>query len=52
MDGTGVIFDFIDNFELDTGLEFNKISYLKENKTSTSGLKVEILSNNLTHQHH
>lgn len=45
MDGTGVIFDFIDNFELDTGLEFNKISYLKENKTSTSGLKVEILSN-------
>ena len=29
MAGTGVIFDFIDNFEMDTELEFNKISYLK-----------------------
>lgn len=45
MDGTGVIFDFINNFEADTGLEFNKISYLKENNPVTSGLRIRILNN-------
>lgn len=45
MDGSGVIFEFINQFEEDTGLEFNKISYLKENKPSTSGLRVQILNN-------
>jgi len=50
MDGTGVIFDFINSFEIDTNLEFNKISYLKEANTTTSGLRIRILnsSDNLT----
>lgn len=45
MDGTGVIFDFINNFEIDTDLEFNKISYLKESSSQTSGLRIRILNN-------
>ncbi len=45
MDGSGVVFDFINNFEIDTNLEFNKISYLKENNPTTHGLRVRILSN-------
>ncbi len=45
MDGTGVIFDFIDNFEIDTDLEFNKISYLKGNNPTTNGLRIRILNN-------
>lgn len=45
MDGTGVIFDFINSFEIDTNLEFNKISYLKENGTKTSGIRIRILNN-------
>lgn len=45
MDGSGVIFDFIDNFEIDTNLEFNKISYLKENSPTTNGLRIRILNN-------
>lgn len=50
MDGTGVIFDFINNFEIDTNLEFNKISYLKEANSTTNGLRIRILDNdtNLT----
>lgn len=44
MDGTGVIFDFIDNFEIDTDLEFNKISYLKESNPTTTGLRIRILN--------
>lgn len=46
VDGTGVVFDFIDSFEINTNLEFNKISYLKENTTTTNGLKISILNNN------
>ncbi len=45
MDGTGVIFDFVDSFEIDTDLDFNKISYLKENTTSTKGLRIRVLNN-------
>ena len=45
MAGTGVIFDFIDNFEMDTGLEFNKISYLKTAEPTTNGLRIRILNN-------
>ena len=50
MDGVGVIFEFVNDFEEDTGLEFNKISYLKENNPTTNGLKIQILNNdtNLT----
>ena len=45
MDGSGVIFDFINNFEIDTNLEFNKISYLKDTQPTTSGLRIRILNN-------
>lgn len=45
MDGTGVIFDFIDTFEIDTDLDFNKISYLKDTQPTTSSLKIRILDN-------
>lgn len=48
MDGSGVIFDFINNFEIDTNLEFNKISYLKENNATTSGLRIRILNNDVS----
>lgn len=50
MDGTGVIFEFINNFEEDTSLEFNKISYIKEKNPTTNGLRIRILNNdtNLT----
>lgn len=44
MDGTGVIFHFINNFEEDTELEFNKISYSKETNPVTSGLRIRILN--------
>lgn len=44
MDGEGVIFDFINNFEIDTNLEFNKISYLKENNPTTTGIRIRILN--------
>lgn len=45
MDGSGVIFNFIDNFEMDTDLEFNKISYLKENTPTTNQLRIRLLNN-------
>lgn len=44
MDGSGVIFDFLNSFEIDTNLEFNKISYLKENVPTTTGLRIRILN--------
>ena len=46
MDGKGVVFDFVDSFEIDTDLEFNKISYLKEVNPTSNGLKIRILNNN------
>ena len=45
MECSGVIFDFINNFEIDTNLEFNKISYLKDTQPTTSGLRIRILNN-------
>lgn len=45
MNGKGVIFDFIEDFETDTGMEFNKISYLKEKSTTTNGLRIQVLNN-------
>lgn len=44
MNGEGVIFSFIDDFQKDIGLEFNKIPYLKDSKVSTSGLRIRILN--------
>jgi len=45
MDGSGVIFDFIKNFEVDTGLEFNKIPYPKTSNASSTGLRFRLLDN-------
>ena len=45
MDGTGVIMDFIDEFEVDTDLEFNKIAYEKGNKPSGKSLRIRVLNN-------
>lgn len=46
--GSGVIFDFIESFESDTKLEFNKMPYLKENKPSTNSLRIRTLNNDVT----
>ena len=43
MDGEGVIFNFIADFEDNVGLEFNKIPYLKDAGSTTSGIRVRIL---------
>ncbi len=48
MDGTGVLLDFINDFEIDTDIEFNKIAYDKENTTNTNSLRVRILNNDAT----
>ncbi len=43
MNGSGVFFDFIHDFEKNINLEFNKISYLKDSKPSTSSYRIRIL---------
>jgi len=48
MDGTGVIMDFIDEFEVDTDLEFNKIAYEKNSKPSGKSLRIRVLNNDET----
>ena len=48
MDGTGVIMDFIDEFEVDTDLEFNKIAYDKTQATTGKGLRIRVLNNDAT----
>lgn len=45
LNGEGVIFNFLDDFEENVGLEFNKIPYLKESKPSTDSFKIRILDN-------
>ncbi len=45
MDGSGVIFNFIKSFEVDTGLEFNKIPYPKTSLSSGTGLRFRLLDN-------
>ena len=44
MNGEGVIFNFIDDFEENIGIEFNKIPYLKNSGESTSGFRIRILN--------
>ena len=46
MNGTGVIFNFIEDFEENIGIEFNKIPYLKESAPTTDGYRIRILDNN------
>lgn len=43
--GSGVFFDFIEAFETDTKLEFNKIPYSKEVSSSTTALRFRVLNN-------
>ena len=44
MNGSGVIFNFIEDFENAIGLEFNKIPYLKSSEPTTTGLRIRILN--------
>lgn len=44
-DGSGVVFDFISDFEIDTNLEFNKIAYSRDKNPTTKSLRVRILNN-------
>lgn len=44
MNGEGVIFDFLEDFETNIGLEFNKIPYLKNSTTKTDSFKIRILN--------
>ena len=43
--GSGVIFQFLDDFEENIGIEFNKISYLKDTGPSGDSYKIRILDN-------
>ncbi len=43
--GSGVIFNFIDDFEENIGIEFNKISFLKDANPENQGYKIRILDN-------
>ena len=45
LNGVGVIFDFISDFEDNVGIEFNKISYLKTEEPSGNSYRIRILSN-------
>lgn len=43
--GEGVIFDFLDDFEKQIGIEFNKVPYLKTSNPASEGYKIQILNN-------
>lgn len=45
LNGEGVIFDFLDDFEKQVGIEFNKIPYLKTSVPSSDSYKIQILNN-------
>lgn len=45
MNGEGVVFNFIEDFEENVGIEFNKIPYLKGLKPTTESYKIQILNN-------
>ncbi len=45
LNGEGVFFNFLNDFEQDVGLEFNKVSYLKEDKISSKGYSFRVLDN-------
>jgi len=42
--GKGVLFDFVESFEIETGLEFNKISYSKLSSPTGNELKFRVLN--------
>lgn len=43
----GVFYEFIENFEEDTGLEFNVVPYLKTGNSSTASFKFRVLNNDV-----
>ncbi len=43
--GEGIIFDFLDDFEEQIGIEFNKVPYLKNSNPTTDSYKIKILNN-------
>ena len=45
LNGTGVIFDFINDFEETIGISFNKISYLKTQDSTSTSYRVRVLNN-------
>ncbi|MBR4618868.1 MAG: GGDEF domain-containing protein [Bacilli bacterium] len=45
MNGSGVFFEFVNDFEKNVGLEFNKIPYLKESTPTTNSYRIRILDN-------
>ena len=45
LNGEGVFFNFLDDFEENIGLEFNKIAYQKENELDSKGYSFRILNN-------
>ena len=45
LNGSGVIFNFIEDFEENIDIEFNKIPYLKSSKTTTNSFRIRILDN-------
>ncbi|MBQ6477706.1 MAG: GGDEF domain-containing protein [Bacilli bacterium] len=46
LNGEGVLFDFVKDFEKNVGLEFNKIPYLKTSTPTTNSLRVRVLNSN------
>ena len=44
LNGTGVIFDFIDDFAKNIGIEFNKISYSKSQDSTSTSYRIRILN--------
>lgn len=45
INGEGVLFDFINQFQKDIGIEFNQISYLKTSNPKTDSYRIQILDN-------
>lgn len=45
MNGEGVIFNFIKDFEESVGIEFNVIPYLKTSSPTTTSYRIEVLEN-------
>ena len=47
LNGEGVIFDFLDDFEKNVGLEFNRIPYLKDSNPSGNSFRIRILDDDV-----
>lgn len=47
LNGEGVIFNFLDDFEKNVGLEFNRIPYLKDSNPSGNSFRIRILDDDV-----